>query len=149
MHCNTTQRTATQCNALQHTHDAFRALFCTSWQDTIITHRNALQHNATHCNTTQRTATHSRCIPYTLYLLAAHYNALPHNATHSLTHWNTLQHDATHTTKHTAHICTSWPESLQNQWQRCIPNNTATHCNILQHTATHCNTLQHTATHTE
>jgi len=26
-------------------------------------------------------------------------------------------------------------------------NDTATHCNTLQHTATHCNTLQHTATH--
>jgi len=30
-------------------------------------------------------------------------------------------------------------------WQHC--NNTATHCNTLQHTATHCNTLQHTPTH--
>jgi len=31
--------------------------------------------------------------------------------------------------------------------QETQKNNTATHCNTLQHTSTHCNTLQHTATH--
>jgi len=66
---------------------------------------------------------------------------------------NTLQYFATNcnTLQHTATHCRAMLVGASSRCMTCIVwlhitrQNTATHCNILQHTATHCNLLQHTA----
>jgi len=89
------QRTATHCNALQHTathspiHSVIDVVEC------VATHCNILQHTATHCNTLQ----HIHLFIQSLMLLsvlqptATYCNALQHTTTHcntftySFSHW--------------------------------------------------------------
>ena len=107
-HCNTLQRTATQCSMLQysvtyqanHLWDTVAATHCKTLQGTA-THCNALQRTATHCNTLQRSSTHC----YTLQRIAPRCNTLQHTAIYQANHVKgtvtatqgiTLQHAATH-----------------------------------------------------
>ena len=72
-HCNTLQRTATHCIALQHTPaggtDAIIHCVHSSLLQRTAMHCNALQRTATHCNTLQHTATHcNTLLPVALIL---------------------------------------------------------------------------------
>ena len=123
--CNTLQHTATHCNTLHHT-----ATHCNSLQNTQrcalkdITSLGmlTLQHTATNCNTLQLTATHC--------------NTLQHTE-HTATHFNTRVNASCY-----KYGCIMAQKNDYNTSQRI-----ATQRNALQDTAIHCNTLQHTPTH--
>jgi len=137
--CNTVQRTASYCNALQHTATDERKFPKSS--DSIATHCNSLKHTAAYycsplarcCNTCCNTLRQSNvCFcdqAISLQHTATHCNTLQW-LEHTTTHCNTLQHTATNKS-----------ELLQSS------HPTATRCNMVQHGATHYSTLQHTCLH--
>ena len=64
-HCAT--RSATQCNALQHTATRVECgRVANGTTGSCNTHYNTLKHTATHCNTMQHTATHRTTLQHTV-----------------------------------------------------------------------------------
>jgi len=127
IHYNTLQRTATNCNTLQHSATHF--WICTGM---TTTHCNTMQHTAPYCNILQHTATHCNTLQYTATLC--------NERQHIATHCNKLRWDDCNTLQCIAAQmhCSVYCNALQH---------TATHCNALQRTATHCNALQRTTAH--
>jgi len=144
-HCNTLPHTATHCSTLQHT---ATHIYCT-WVPRLNadTHCNKhwktkkwTQHAATHCNTLQHTATHICCtwapravdVELQDEMNTTRCNPRQRAATHCS---NALQHTFVVPERHLP-----WMSNCKMKWTQ----NTATHCNTLQHTTAHCNALQHT-----
>jgi len=136
-HYHTLQRTATHCNALQHT----TLQYCDTLKYDLQWYCS--QHTATYYNALQRTATHCNTLHCNTSIYLTRFTKIL-----SSTHCHTLQrtaHNATHYTATLRHTET-WHTQT---WLTMMLS--STHCHTLQSTTSHyvtlhCNILQYTAT---
>ena len=122
-----------------HTHDVKYAMIWTSHvtYEWVMSHLNESCHTCMSHVTYGRVMSHESCHvwTYTYTSVSTHPDWTQISLQHTATLCNTPHDAATHCN---AHIHT-FPDSFS-----AITNNTAAHCNTLQHTTQHCNTLRHT-----